>query len=91
MDYLIWILVEDVEPDFMRAHVRCGLGFTGCRLCKAENEAKKIAESIPFDEAEEALTDKGNNEVKSISFVCTGQFFSEISPFLAVRDLFHSR
>ena len=90
MDYLIRILVEDVEPDFMHAHVRCGLGFKGRRLCGAENEAKKISELIPFCEAEESVIDK-DSEVTSISFICAGQFLSVILPFLAICKLFHSR
>ncbi|KIJ55823.1 hypothetical protein M422DRAFT_85496, partial [Sphaerobolus stellatus SS14] len=32
MDYMIHILTQSVEPDFYRAHVRCGLGFQGRHL-----------------------------------------------------------
>jgi len=90
MDYLIQILVKDVEPNFMCAHVRCGLRFKGRQLCKAENEAKKLSELIPFCEVEESVIDK-DNEVTSSSFICMGQFLSVILPFLAICQLFHSR
>jgi len=66
VDYLIRILTEDVELDFMRLHIRSGLGFKGHHLCKAEQEGKNIADSIPFDEAEASVEDLGNNELHLI-------------------------
>ena len=55
MDFIIRILTQDVEPDYMRAHIRSGLGFRSRKLCKAEQEAQKIAESLAFEEAEESV------------------------------------
>ncbi|KIJ55575.1 hypothetical protein M422DRAFT_240189 [Sphaerobolus stellatus SS14] len=37
-DFIIRILVEEVEPDCMRNHIHIGLSFNGYRLCKAEEE-----------------------------------------------------
>jgi len=63
MDYLIRILAEDVERDFPQSHIRCGLGFKGRQLCKAEMEAKSLANTIPYEEAEATISEAQNNEV----------------------------
>lgn len=47
----------------MRAHVRCGLGFVGSRLCKAETEGKKLAEGVPFEEAVASVEEAGGDTV----------------------------
>ena len=52
LDYMIKILTQDVVPDFMCSHIRCGLGSQARRLCKTEEEAQKRAQAILFEEAE---------------------------------------
>ncbi|KIJ33949.1 hypothetical protein M422DRAFT_264088 [Sphaerobolus stellatus SS14] len=51
IDYIIRILSQDVVPDYMRAHVRSGLGFRGRHLCEAEMKAKKLADELPYADA----------------------------------------
>ncbi|KIJ32606.1 hypothetical protein M422DRAFT_265491 [Sphaerobolus stellatus SS14] len=51
IDYIIHILSQDVVPDYMRAHVRSGLGFRGRHLCEAEMKAKKLADELPYADA----------------------------------------
>jgi len=63
VDYLICILTEDIEPDFMHLDICSGLGFKDRHLCRVEQEGKNIADSIPFDKAEALVEDLGNNEV----------------------------
>ncbi|KIJ33294.1 hypothetical protein M422DRAFT_264849 [Sphaerobolus stellatus SS14] len=43
---------EEIEPDYMHAHVRIGIGFNSCHLCKAEQEAKKHAQALTPADAE---------------------------------------
>ncbi|EJD44976.1 hypothetical protein AURDEDRAFT_39852, partial [Auricularia subglabra TFB-10046 SS5] len=40
LDFIIRVLSQEVEPDFMRAHVRVGLGFKGAHLCLAERKSQ---------------------------------------------------
>ncbi|KIJ34784.1 hypothetical protein M422DRAFT_263142 [Sphaerobolus stellatus SS14] len=51
-DFIIRILVEEVEPDYMRSHIRIGLCFNGYRLCKAKEEGKKLAKNLILSDAE---------------------------------------
>ncbi|KIJ34446.1 hypothetical protein M422DRAFT_263401 [Sphaerobolus stellatus SS14] len=51
-DFIIRILVEEVEPDYMRSHIRIGFRFNGYRLCKAEEEGKKLAKNLILSDAE---------------------------------------
>jgi len=52
---MIRILTEEVEPDYLHAHVRIGMGFSVCGLCKAEMQAKQLAEELDLVEAEERV------------------------------------
>jgi len=71
MDYLIKILVEDIEPDFRQTHIHCGIGFKGRQLCKAEQDAKKTTNAIPYEEAEVVICEADNNEVFSFHLLST--------------------
>ncbi|KIJ24133.1 hypothetical protein M422DRAFT_275152 [Sphaerobolus stellatus SS14] len=67
LDYIIRILSQDVEPDYMRAHVRSGLGFRARNLCKAETEAKKFADQLSFDDAEASVQELNDNQILCFS------------------------
>ena len=69
MDYLVRILTEDVKLDFMCTHILCGFGFKGHRLCKAEGKGKRLAEAIPYEEAELAIEDVWENEIYLILYL----------------------
>ena len=72
LDYMIRILTQDVEPDFMRAHVRCGLGFQGRHLCMTEKAAKECAEQLTFEDAERCIEELEDN------LVCAPSYFKDI-------------
>ena len=63
LDHIIHILTQCVEPDYLRVHIRGGLGF---KARKAEIDAKKAAYSLPFDEAAEYVIEVDGSQVHSI-------------------------
>ena len=60
---MLRILTQEVEPDYLRAHVRSGLGFRSRTLCKAETEAKKVADSLSLAEGDQRITGIEDREV----------------------------
>ncbi|KIJ25084.1 hypothetical protein M422DRAFT_193889, partial [Sphaerobolus stellatus SS14] len=70
LDYMIRILTQDVEPDFMYAHVRCGLGFQGRHLCKAERIAKERASTLMYEEAQIHVEQLERQKVYFFIFLC---------------------
>jgi len=52
---MIRILTEEVESDYLRTHVQIGMGFSVRALCKAERQAKQLAEELDLVEAEERV------------------------------------
>jgi hypothetical protein len=57
------MLVEEIEPDYKRVHVRCGLGFQSCQLCKAEKDAKALAHALDHNVASQMVSKAEDNKV----------------------------
>ena len=53
--FLICVLSQEVEPDYLHSHVQVGMGFNKRMLCKAESKVKKIADELDAAEAGERV------------------------------------
>ncbi|KIJ43123.1 hypothetical protein M422DRAFT_253627 [Sphaerobolus stellatus SS14] len=76
MDYMIHILPQDVEPDFMRAHIRCSLGFQNRHLCKPDVAARAATDKITSEEAEEMIKELEGSQLRAESFSANSNFYS---------------
>ena len=53
VEFMIRLLTQDIEADYMQAHICIGLGFKHHTLCKAKHESQQEAQELnPEDAAE---------------------------------------
>ncbi|KAF8585202.1 hypothetical protein K439DRAFT_1660372 [Ramaria rubella] len=76
VDFMICLLTQDIEPDYMRAHIRIGLGFKGRAMCKAERENRRKADELNSEDAVERVRELNEEQIQVESFSQEGVVYT---------------